>query len=62
MGHSTTEDIMEASSEMKLCNLVKALMDGSNKNWSFLEQLLSDLHNEYNNTMLFLRSFGPACH
>ena len=60
MGHSTAEDIMnnflEASSEMKLCNLIQVLMDGPNVNWSFLEQLLSDLHDEYGTTILFLGS------
>ena len=59
MGHSTAEDIMnnflEASSDMKLCNLVQVLMDGPNVNWSFLEQLSTFLH-EYGTTMLFLGS------
>ena len=62
MGHSTAEDIMnnflEASSEMKLCNLVQVSMDGPNVNWSFLEQLSSDLHDEYGTTVLFLGSCG----
>ena len=62
MGHSTYEDIMnnflEASSEMKLCNLVQVLMDGPIVNWSFLEQLSSDLRDEYATTMLFLGSCG----
>ena len=62
MGHSTAEDIMnnflEAWSDMKLCNLVQVLMVGPNVNWSFLEQLSSDLHNEYDTTMLFLASCG----
>ena len=62
MGHSTAEDIMnnflEAWSDMKLCNLVQVLMVGPNVNWSFLEQLSSDLHNEYDTTMLFLGSCG----
>ena len=60
MGYSTTEDIMsnflEATSEMKLCNLVQVSMDGPNVNWSLLEQLSSDLHNEYGTTLLFLGS------
>ena len=62
MGHSTAEDIMnnflEASSEMKLCNFVQVSMDDPNVNWSFLEQLSSDLHDEYGTTMLFLGSCG----
>ena len=62
MGHSTAEDIMnsflEASSEMKLCNLVQVLVDGPNVKWSFLEQLSSDLYDEYGTTMLFLGSGG----
>ena len=62
MGHSTAEDIMnsflEALSEMKLCNLGQVSVDGSNVNWSFLEQLSSDLHDEYGTTMLFLGSCG----
>ena len=60
MGHSTTEDIMnnilEASSEIKLCNLVQVSMDGPNVNWAFLEQLSSNLHDEYGTKMLFLGS------
>ena len=62
MGHSTAEDTMnnflEASSEMKLCNLVQVSMDSPNVNWSFLEQLSSDLHDGYGATMLFLGSCG----
>ena len=62
MGHSTAENIMnnflEASSEMKLCNLIQVSMDGPNVNWSFVEQLSSDLHDEYGTTMLFLGSCG----
>ena len=62
MGHSTADDIMnnflEASSEMKLCNLVQVSMDGPNVNWSFLEQLSSDLHDQYGTTVLFLGSCG----
>ena len=62
MGHSTAEDIMnnflEVSSEMKLCNLLQVSMDGPKINWSFLEQLSSDLHDEYGTTMLFLGSCG----
>ena len=62
MGHSAAEDIMnnflEALSEMKLCNLGQVSVDGSNVNWSFLEQLSSDLHDEYGITMLFLGSWG----
>ena len=61
MGHSTVEDIMnnflEASSEIKLCNLVQVSMNGPNVNW-FLEQLSSDLHDEHGTTMLFLGSCG----
>ena len=61
-GHSTAEDIMnnflEASSEMKLFNLIQVSMDGPNVNWSFFEQLSSDLHNEYATTILFLGSCG----
>ena len=60
MGHSTAEDIMnnflEASSDIKLCNLVQVSMNGPNVNWCFLEQLSSDLHDEYGTTMLFLGS------
>ena len=33
-------------------------MDGPNVNWSFVEQLSSDLHDEYGTTMLFLGSCG----
>ena len=33
-------------------------MDGPNVNWSFLEQLSSDLHDEYATAMLFLGSCG----
>ena len=62
MGHSTAEDIMnnflEVSSEMKLCNLVQVSMDDPKINWSSLEQLSSDLHDEYGTTMLFLGSCG----
>ena len=62
MGHSTAEGIMnnfvEASSEMKLCNLVQVSMNSPNVNWSFLEQLSSDLHDAYGTTMLFLGSCG----
>ena len=62
MGHSTAEEIMnnflKASSEMKLCDLVQVSMDSPNINWSFLEQLSSDLHDEYGTTMLFLDSCG----
>ena len=50
MGHSTAEDMnnfLEASSEMKLCNLVQVSMDGPNVKWSFLDT-----------TMLFLDSCG----
>ena len=62
LGHSTGEDIMnnflEASSEMKLCNIVQVFMDGPIVNWSFPEQLSSDLHDECGTTMLFLSSCG----
>ena len=62
MGYSTAEDIMnnflEAWSDMKLCNLVQVLMVGPNVNWSFLEQLSSDLHDEYDTAILFLGSCG----
>ena len=62
MGHSAAEDIMnnflEASSEMKLCNLVQVLMDGPSVNWSFLEELSSDLPDEYRTTMLFIGFCG----
>ena len=62
MCDSTAEGIMnnflEASSEMKLHNLVQVLMDGPSVNWSFLEQLSSDLHDEYGTTMRFLGSCG----
>ena len=62
MGHSVAEDIMnnflEASNEMKLCNLIQVSMDGPNVNWSFLEQLSSDLHDEYGTTILFRGSCG----
>ena len=55
MGHSTAEDtinnFLETSSETKSCNLVQVSMDGPNVNWSFLEQLSSDLHDEYGTTM-----------
>ena len=48
--HSTAEDIMnnflEASTEMKLCNLVQVSMDDPNVNWAFLEQLSSELCDE----------------
>ena len=43
---------------MKLCNLVQVLVDGLNVKWSFLEQLSSDLYDEYGTTMLFLGSDG----
>ena len=33
-------------------------MDGPNVKWSFLEQLSSDLHDEYRTTMLFIGSCG----
>ena len=62
MGHSTTEDIMnnflEALSEMKLCNFVQVLMNSPNVNWSFFEQLSSNLHDEYGTRMPFLGSCG----
>ena len=63
MGHSTAEDIMnnflEASSEMKLSNLIQVSMDGPNVKWSFLEQQSSDLHEvHHGTTMLFLDSCG----
>ena len=62
MGHSTAKDILEnfldASSELKMCNLLQVSMDGPNVNWSFLEQLTSNHHDEYNTTMLFLGSCG----
>ena len=62
MGHSTAENIMnnlmEPSSEMKLYNLEQVLMDGPNVNWSFLEELSSDLHDEYGTTMHFLGFCG----
>ena len=61
MDHSTAEDMnnfLEASSEIKLCNLVQVSMDGQNINCSFLEQPSSDLHDEYGTTMLFLGSCG----
>ena len=62
MGHAYAEDIMnnflEASSEMKLCNLAQVSMNGPNVTWSFLEQLSSDLHDENGTTMLFLASCG----
>ena len=62
MGHSSAADMMinflEASSKMKLCNIEQVLMDGPSVNWSFLEQLSSDLHDEYGTTMPFLGSCG----
>ena len=55
MDHSTVEDIMnnflEASSVLKLCNLVQVLMDGPNLNLSFLEQRSSDLYDEYSSVV-----------
>ena len=42
MGHSTVQEILEhfleASNELKLCNLIEITMDGPNVNWSFLEK------------------------
>ena len=61
MGHSTAEhmnNFLEALSEIKLCNLVQISMNSPNVNWCFLEQLSSDLHDEYGTTMLFLGSCG----
>ena len=56
MDHSTVEDIMnnflEASSVLKLCNLVQVLMDGPNLNLSFLEQRSSDLLDEYSSVVI----------
>ena len=62
MVHSTAELIMnnflEASSQMKLCNLVQVSMDGPNANWCFLEQLSSNLYDEYGTIVHFLGSYG----
>ena len=57
MGHSTAEGIMEnfleASSEMKMPNLLQLSMDGPSVNWFFLEKQTSNHHDEFNMTMLF---------
>ena len=58
MGHSTAEGIMEnfleASSEMKMSNLLQLSMDGPSVNWFFLEKRTSNHHDEFNMTVLFL--------
>ena len=62
MGHSTAQDILEhfleASNELKLCNLIQISMDGPNVNWSFLEKISAYLKLNRNSTMLCLGSCG----
>ena len=60
MGHSTAEVIienfLEALSEMKISNLLQVSVDGPNGNWSVLEKLTTNHHDEFNTTMLLLDS------
>ena len=62
MGHSTAQDILEdfleASNELRLCNLIQISMDGPNVNWSFLEKISAYLKLNCNSTMLCLGSCG----
>lgn len=72
MGHSTykgiTKSVLDAPSEMKLCNLLRVLVDAPNKKWPFLEQLTSNLHDKYQPAILFfswgkpMSSMGPFKH
>ena len=56
MGDSTSEEIvenlLEASSKMKMCHLLQVSMDGPNVNWPFLKS--SNHHDEFNMTVLGL--------
>ena len=54
MGHSTAEAIMEnleALSEMKKANLLQVSVYGPRLNWSFLQKLTSNHHDEFNRTI-----------
>ena len=52
------EHFLEASNELKLCNLMQISMDGPNVNWSFLEKISAYLKLNCNSTMPCLGSCG----